>query len=79
MKDPRVEKPKSRPQKLKAPAPQRSTNNAENFKQARKEKKKKEKQERRNQKRGPQNSTPTIKVNIISTGKEKSKRNGSNC
>ena len=41
MKDPRVEKPKSRPRELKAPTPQHSTDNAETFKQAWKEKKKK--------------------------------------
>ena len=53
MKDPRVEESKSRPQKSKAPALQRSTNNAENSKQVWKNKKKKEKQDRRNWKRGP--------------------------
>ena len=43
IKDSRVEEPKSRPQKLKAPAPQHS-NSIKIFEQARKEKKKKDKQ-----------------------------------
>ena len=78
MKDPRVEKPKSRAQKLKVPASQRFTNNAEICEQAWKEKKKNEKWERRNRERGPQNSTSTTEANSTSTGKEKSKWNGSN-
>ena len=44
MKDPRVEKLKSRPQKAKAPAPQRFSNNTKTSNQAWKEKKKKDKQ-----------------------------------
>ena len=43
IKDLRVEEPKFKPQKLKAPAPQYFTNNGETFEQAWKEKKKKEK------------------------------------
>ena len=61
MKDSRVEKPKSRPQKSKAPAPQHFTNNAKTSKQARKEKKKKEKQERRNRKRRRRNKRDVTK------------------
>ena len=78
MKDSRVKKPKSRPQKSKALAPQHSTNIAETSEQARKEKKKKGKQEKRNQEREPQNFTPTTGANSTNTGKKKSKKNGFN-
>ena len=60
MKDPRVEELKSRPQKSKTPAPQRS-DSSETFKQARKVKKKKDKQ---HWGRKPQeSSTPATGVN----------------
>ena len=78
MKDPSVEKPKSRPQKLKVSALQPSTNNAETSKQTWKEKKKKEKRERRNRERRPQNFIPTTEANSTSTGKENSKKNSFN-
>ena len=66
MKDPRVEKLKSRSHEHKASAPQR-WNNAETFDQVWKEKKKKEKLERRNQERQSQDTIPVTGVNATHT------------
>ena len=65
MKDPRVKESKSRPQELKAPAPQRS-DSIETSKQARKEKKKKDK--RHWGRKSQEGSTPATGVNNTSAG-----------
>ena len=76
MKNLRVEEPKSRPQKSKAPAPQHF-DSAETSKKARKEKKKNNRQNKRDR-RAQKGSTPPTGVNTINADDSKKKRNGSN-
>ena len=72
MKDPKVEKPKSRPQESKALASQRS-DSFETSKQAWKEKKKKDKRHRGQ--KPQEGSTLATKVNNTSAGGSQSQKN----
>ena len=76
MKDPRVEEPKSRPQKLKALSPQRF-DSAETFDKARKKKKKNKCRNKRDC-RARKGSIPATGVNTTNADDSKKKRNGFN-
>ena len=76
MRDPRVEELKSRPQKLKAPAPSRS-DSAEISEKAQKKKKKNDRQNKRDC-RAREGSTPATGVNTTDADNRKKKRNSCN-
>ena len=77
MKDPKVEKPKSRPQELKSLAPLYS-NSAETSEKARKEKKKNNWQNKRDY-YTQKGSTLATGINITNANNSKKKKNGFNC